>query len=252
MKVFFATLGFLTRLPAPSQEMLSPEEFKKGIVYYPIVGVITGILMALVYGICFVWAAPLPAAIMAVMAQACITGGFHLDGLSDSFDGLFSARDRDRMLEIMRDSRVGTFGVLSIFFVLLLKISVLFSLSYEEALIAILLYPAAGKAVTPILMHSRYARETQGLGSIYLSEAYTGRMVFAMVLGFLMILIGYFILGNPMAGLIATLCACTIAAFFRRYCQKVLGGMTGDTLGCGAELCEVIFLLAILIARRLL
>lgn len=247
MKLFFATLGFLTRLPVPATKEVMPEEkFRQGILFYPLIGLITGFLMALIFFLLDSQDTKMPAAIAAVAVQAVVTGGFHLDGLSDSLDGLFSSRKREQMLEIMRDSRIGAFGVLGLLFDILLKISVFYSLPKGEGILAVLLMPVAGKTITPLLMHSAYARSSNGLGSIYLSKKYTPAMIAAIALGIIIITAGY-----RFMAIIPIITAAAVAILFRRYCQKVLGGMTGDTLGCGTELCEVAFLLAILYSRRL-
>ena len=141
-------------------------------------------------------------------------------------------------VEIMKDSRIGTNGALALLFDIVLKIVFLIELSKSDAYLAVLLAPVAGKMATPILIKSNYAREQKGLGSLYLSQKYTKYMIVAVLIG--IALIGGFL---QIKSILPILSVLLFAFLFREYCQHKIGGMTGDTLGAGYELSEIIFLL---------
>ncbi len=247
MKLFILTLRFLTRIPLPYQgeEVLSNEEFAKGVVFYPFIGLIVGLLCGAVYFLFSHVGFSMAGAVAAVFFQVIITGAFHLDGLSDTCDGIFSSRNKERILEIMRDSRVGTNGVAAIVFDILWKITWITSLHGSFVYDAVIFMPVAGKTITPILMHSTYAREGDGLGSIYLKDKYSITMLIAMGSG-----IGMVFMWMGIIGVIALLPAFFSAILVRWYCNVKIGGMTGDTLGAGCEIGEVIFLMSMVFLER--
>lgn len=249
MKLFFATLGFLTRFPIFFQDdtILSDKAFAKGILFYPLIGMLVGLTCAGVAFIPYFLKLPLLAAIFAVLTEICVTGAFHLDGLSDTCDGLFSSRDKERMLEIMHDSRAGTNGVAAIVFDVLLKTICLSYLPSAIMLPAVILMPVAGKTITPVLMHSQYARKKSGLGSIYLSPTYTFPMILAMLFGVMLIALW---LKN--LAWIPIIFIFLSAILFRSYCYKKIDGMTGDTLGAGCEIAEIVFLITVLLQSKVL
>ena len=109
MTPFFIALQFLTRLKIVNQTEWSVEDFGKSVVAFPYVGLIIGLILALLYGILSPFIPLVPLMLILVIAEFLITGGLHADGLMDTSDGLFSGRERDRKLEIMKDSRYRIF-----------------------------------------------------------------------------------------------------------------------------------------------
>ena len=122
-KLFWAMLSFITRLPVPRRwsQGLDFEHYSRGIITFPLIGLLLGAISGLVFMVLQAWCGAPLAALFSVLVLVLMTGGFHLDGLADTCDGVFSARSRDRMLEIMRDSRLGTHGGLALIFVVLAK-----------------------------------------------------------------------------------------------------------------------------------
>ena len=123
IKSFFAALSFISRLPVPARlsQGLEIEQYQRSIITFPLVGLLLGAIAGAVVMLLQPWCGGPLAALLGVLALALLTGGFHLDGLADTCDGIFSARRRERMLEIMRDSRLGTHGGLALIFVLVAK-----------------------------------------------------------------------------------------------------------------------------------
>ncbi len=249
MQLFILTLRFLTRIPVPfnNDTILSNEEFAKGIIYYPIIGLIVGIINFLVFMFFSLSGSILVASVFAVLSGIIVTGGFHIDGLADTCDGLYSSRKKERILEIMRDSRVGTNGAIAIVFDILIRVSVIYSLGFDKGIFAIILAPVVGKMATPLLFNSKYARTGEGLGNIYLREKYDIRSVLTMFLG--MVIIGVLLLKYSVLPIIICM---VFAVLYRKHCEKIIGGMTGDTLGAGSELTEIVFMLVYIMEMNLL
>ncbi|EGT0649493.1 adenosylcobinamide-GDP ribazoletransferase [Citrobacter braakii] len=245
-KLFWAMLSFISRLPVPARwsQGLDFEHYSRGIVMFPLIGVVLGGLTGLVFMALQPWCGVPLAALFAVLTLALLTGGFHLDGLADTCDGIFSARRRERMLEIMRDSRLGTHGGLALIFVLLAKVLVVSELALRGTpmLAALAAACVAGRGTAVLLMYRhRYARE-EGLGNVFIGKV-TGRQT-CVTLGFATILAAVLLPGmRGVAALVVTIVAIFILG---QLLKRTLGGQTGDTLGAAIELGELIFLLALL------
>ncbi|MBW9353674.1 adenosylcobinamide-GDP ribazoletransferase [Citrobacter sp. EC_71] len=245
-KLFWAMLSFISRLPVPARwsQGLDFEHYSRGIVMFPLIGVVLGGLTGLVFMALQPWCGIPLAALFAVLTLALLTGGFHLDGLADTCDGIFSARRRERMLEIMRDSRLGTHGGLALIFVLLAKVLVVSELALRDTpmLAALAAACVAGRGTAVLLMYRhRYARE-EGLGNVFIGKI-TGRQT-AVTLGLAAILAAVLLPGmRGVAALVVTMVAIFILG---QLLKRTLGGQTGDTLGAAIELGELIFLLALL------
>lgn len=245
-KLFWAMLSFITRLPVPHRwsQGLEFEHYSRGIVTFPLIGLLLGVLTGLVFTLFQTWGGVPLAALFSVLALALMTGGFHLDGLADTCDGIFSARSRERMLEIMRDSRLGTHGGLALIFVLLAKVLVISELALRGTpmLAALGAACAVGRGMAVLLMYRhRYARE-EGLGNVFIGRV-TGTQT-CVTLGLAAILAAVLLPGmHGVAALVVTGVAIFILG---QLLKRTLGGQTGDTLGAAIELGELIFLLALL------
>lgn len=245
-KLFWAMLSFISRLPVPARwsQGLEFEQYSRGIVMFPLIGVVLGGMTGLVFMALQPWCGIPLAALFAVLTLALLTGGFHLDGLADTCDGVFSARRRERMLEIMRDSRLGTHGGLALIFVLLAKVLVVSELALRGTPMLAVLAAAcvAGRGTAVLLMYRhRYARE-EGLGNVFIGKV-TGRQT-CVTLGLAAILAAVLLPGmRGVAALVVTMVAIFILG---QLLKRTLGGQTGDTLGAAIELGELIFLLALL------
>ena len=229
IKSFFAALSFISRLPVPARlsQGLEIEQYQRSIVTFPLVGLLLGAIAGAVVMLLQPWCGGPLAALLGVLALALLTGGFHLDGLADTCDGIFSARRRERMLEIMRDSRLGTHGGLALIFVLMAKVLVV----SEVAL----------RGTSVLLMYrQRYARE-EGLGNLFIGKITLRQTLITMgiALALATVLLG-------VNGLRAALITLVLVWALGQALKRTLGGQTGDTLGAAIELGEVIFLLALL------
>ncbi|WP_145584768.1 adenosylcobinamide-GDP ribazoletransferase [Yersinia intermedia] len=246
LRLFLATLQFMTRIPVPERwtQGLSMDQYERGIIGFPLIGLIVGIIGALVFTLLAPWCGIPLAALGYVLALALVTGAFHLDGLADTCDGVFSARKREQMLEIMRDSRLGTNGGLALIFIVVAKVLVVSELALRDVPMLAMLMAAsvAGRTVIVLLMYrQRYARTGNGLGNIYIGKV-TGRQTAVTLVGgaILTLLLGK---GTALLALVITMAVVLLLA---TYLRSRLGGQTGDTLGAAAEIGELVFLLALL------
>ncbi len=247
MKGFFAAIKFLTILPVPRGLGGDEKTLARSVPYFPLVGLLIGLIAAAFdYTIC--QALPLmPASTLTVIILICLTGGLHMDGLADTADGFFSARPRDKMMDIMRDSRIGVMGVLTVMFVVLLKITLLVNISGTTRWSLILIMPLAGRAAIIALMAALpYARPEGGLATLF-----TGSRSWLHVLWAWGVL---FAVAGGLAqwiGLAATILALIISVAFVLYNRSKIGGYTGDTLGAVCELAETAPLLAAVVFYHL-
>ncbi|CNG26756.1 adenosylcobinamide-GDP ribazoletransferase [Yersinia enterocolitica] len=246
LRLFLATLQFMTRIPVPERwtQGLALDNYERGIIGFPFIGLIVGVIGGVVFTLLAPWCGVPLAALGYVLALALVTGAFHLDGLADTCDGVFSARKREQMLEIMRDSRLGTNGGLALIFIVVAKVLVVSELALRDAPMLLMLTAAsvAGRTVIVLLMYrQRYAREGNGLGNIYIGKV-TGKQTLVTLAGGAILTL---LLGQS-AALLALVISMVVVALLAIYLRRRLGGQTGDTLGAAAEVGELIFLLALL------
>ena len=238
---FLAAAQFLT--VAPIRAGFDLPDLGRSVPYFPAVGLLIGALLAALdryfAGLMF---PPLVAAVVTVIAMAAVSGGLHLDGAADTADGFFSSRPRERILEIMRDSRIGTMGALALISLLALKVSALASLPYHERWRALLLAPLAGRCMLVAAMaRAPYARSDGGLASVYLEHRRPWYLPYAAGL---MALAGFVLFGWK--GIACAGACVAVTAVFNAYACRKIGGVTGDTLGAVCELVETTTLLAAL------
>jgi adenosylcobinamide-GDP ribazoletransferase len=218
---------------------------KLGSAYFPLVGLLLALLLYLLQRVCEWLCFPtLALAALLVVALVILTGGLHLDGLMDSCDGLLGGRTTERRLEIMRDSRVGSFGVLGGICVLLLKFALLASINSRLLTLALfIILPCTRWAMVLALRLFPSARPT-GLGATFRRSVTTPRLVFAGTVSLLAALLA----GHLVGGLL-WLVAMLVAALLGLWITRLIGGLTGDSYGAIAEITEVV-LLVLLVAMR--
>lgn len=179
---------------------------------------------------------PFVAAVITTFILLSVSGALHLDGLADCADGFFSSRERGRILEIMRDSRIGVMGVIAVVMIILLKVSVLSGLARDDAVRAAVLMPVAGRAALVMMISLLpYVRKEGGLGSPFYAVRAGWPLLLTLVLLFVS---GFAVMG--MWGLVAGLVVMVVVFLFSRLCHRKIGGATGDTLGASCELVETV------------
>lgn len=238
-KRFILMIQFLTTLPIRVNLNVTAEDFGKGLVFAPVVGLLIGGILA---GSWYVIRMMFPiqvTAVLIIILYILLTGGLHLDGLGDTFDGLFSNRSRERILEIMRDSRVGTNAVLALIAVLLINTSLIASFNMYEIFKIIILMPVAGRIGSLVGSGvSNYARSGEGLGKSFIDYCGLREILSGMLLYF-----AVFYLVAGVRGLIFSLIPPISAYVLIKLFSRKIGGATGDLLGAVCELNQTIFLL---------
>lgn len=237
--VFLAMLQFLTRIPIRINITYSQEEFGKGLVYAPVIGlIIGGILFALYYIFQFLFP-PMVSSVLIIVGYIMITGGLHLDGLGDTCDALFSHRSKERMLEIMRDSRIGTNALLGVTSILFLNVAILQAFQPQNIVVFLLLMPVAGRigSLVSAGLHP-YARKEQGLGKSFVDACGKKEIAIGIVLT---IPIFYCLLG--LHGIWMVFIPVVTGALISAWFAKKIDGVTGDVLGAVCEINQTAFLL---------
>jgi len=240
MRVFILTLQFLTRIPININIEAKKEDFAKGIIFFPVIGLFIGAFNMIFYvGAKYVATGLFPI-ICAILANCIITGALHIDGLADTCDGIFSARSKERMLEIMKDSRIGTNGAIAILFDFLFRISILQSFNVKAILIPLLLSPVIAKTLVALFIgFSADARTGGGMGSLFMEKSSRYRASGAFALG--LAIVGAI---SGMSGILSLMICAVIMFIYKNYIYEKIGGMTGDTLGAANEVMEVVFLIS--------
>ena len=241
---FSASIHFLTRLPLPRHEAAGAAGAMAQAVWaFPFAGFVVGLVGALAYLVAdrlvlFSW----PAAALTVAATVFVTGALHEDGLADTADGFGGGDTRERKLEIMRDSRIGTFGVCALIISLLVRTDAIASLT-EPVLVASALIAAhvGARAVLPFVMFLLPAARSDGLAFTAGVPSGVG-VAIAAALGFLALL---FCLGLGHA-LVALVVLAIVVALMSWLAMRQIGGQTGDVLGAVEQVSEVVILLVAL------
>jgi adenosylcobinamide-GDP ribazoletransferase len=235
MKPLLVAIQFLTIFPVSSHYQAGEKELRQSVICFPIVGLILGgVLAVLDYGVCRLFP-PLPASVAIVILMLAVSGCFHMDGLADTADGFLSSRPRDRILEIMRDSRVGPMGVIAIVCVLALKISALASVPGSLHWRVVLLMPLAGRCTLVLGMKAvPYARAQGGLVSVFGRPGWPSLITAISILS----AAAWLALGIPGLAIAGVVLLMTI--LFSFWCRRKIGGFTGDTLGAACEIAEIL------------
>ena len=189
IKRFLLTLGFMTRIPVNVDlGEVKDEDMHKGFLYYPVVGLILGLCDMAVFLLVSLILPEVFGILFAMLANLCLTGAFHLDGLSDTADGIYSARTRERMLEIMKDSRIGTNGAVAMCFDLALKFAGIY---YSDIRwLMILLMPIAGKMVQGAIVYKAIYPREKGIG-IYVGTVSLGTVIGTVILGLIAMVLAF-------------------------------------------------------------
>jgi len=236
MRLFFIALQFLTRLPVPFIGEASGLDLARSTVCYPLVGaLIGGLLVGVDWLVQWIWPVEVASAAV-IVAGILITGGLHLDGLMDTCDGVWGLHSRERRLEIMRDSRVGAFGVLGAVCALLLKFSFLLALTGDARWRALLLMPILSRwTMVFAVAWFPYARPEGGLGQAFADHTRPIHWLLAS----LPALLAAFLLVPPAPASLVLLGLWLAGALASLFLHIRLGGLTGDTYGAINEIGEL-------------
>lgn len=247
LRLFFIAVQFFTRLPIPRWVGFEQEWLHHASRYFPLVGIVVGAIGAGVYAAA---ALLLPAPVAAVLSTAATiyaTGAFHEDGFADTCDGLGGGMTRERVLEIMKDSRVGAYGAIGVVCMLGAKCSALAMLPPAGAIGALLLaHPLSRLAATSLIWRMEYARaegKAKPLAERMTTAEFGIASMTVAIAALLLLASGTLELRAVLAALLAAGAATWWLA--RKFAQRI-GGYTGDCLGAVQQLAEALIYLAVL------
>ena len=237
---FRLALSFLTTLPAGSFSSEVPEEtLGRTQAWFPLVGLLLGLILFL--STCFfkLFFAPTICAALILTIHFFLSGGFHLDGVADTADGLMSGQpEREKIFSIMKDSYLGSMGATALVLLLLLKYSAL-TVIIGKAPLALIIFPALGRyAIVQLTFSSAYARAEGGLGAIFTNYCGQREWLTAVIIT---LVSGLFLAG--FAGLLSCFAITLYVVIIKYTAQRRLGGVTGDILGFACESGEALVLL---------
>lgn len=239
MRAFWLAVQFLTRLPTP-RVGIDAAARGMSVLFYPLVGLLIGALLALLHWPLATTDAGLEAALL-LFAWVLLTGGLHLDGLADSADAWVGSHgDRTRALAIMKDPYSGPAGVAAVVLVLLVKFAALSALLGESAWEALVVAPLFGRtALVALLLTTPYVRP-QGIGAEHAAHLPRAGAVSVLVA------VGVATVAFLEWDGLWLLAAVAAAIYGLRYLMlRRLGGTTGDTLGAGCEIVEAVALVTL-------
>ncbi|MGK5081471.1 adenosylcobinamide-GDP ribazoletransferase [Janthinobacterium sp. HLX7-2] len=246
-RLFFIALQFFTRLPIPRWVGFEPAWLQHASRYFPLVGVVVAAISGAVYLLAS-WLLPSAVAVLlAVAAGIYLTGAFHEDGFADMCDGFGGGLTRERVLEIMKDSRIGAYGAIGIVCLLAIKCMALATLPPAAVVAALCIaHPLSRLAAVSLIWAMDYARD-EGKAKPMAQEMTTGEFIIAAVCGLLPAIVsGVLGIVDWSALAFAIVAAVGAACWLGRKCQRRLQGYTGDCLGAVQQLAEVAIYLAIL------
>ncbi|MCX7796624.1 MAG: adenosylcobinamide-GDP ribazoletransferase [bacterium] len=236
MSEFIEALRFLTILPIKMP--FDESALKRSTKFFPLVGLFIGIISLLSFFIlsrCFSRDISI---FITIFIWEFISGGIHLDGFADTIDGLMSRKNREGILEVMRDSRIGTFGAIGIFFILGIKYLSLSNSNMPN--VSLLISPMVGRfLITLSIFLFPYARK-EGKGSIFSGTLSRGNLIFVFILTLAL----SFVIGK-IHGLIASFFTLLFGYLFALYLNWRIGGLTGDNYGAICEFTEAVALLVL-------
>jgi adenosylcobinamide-GDP ribazoletransferase len=233
-------LSLATILPCGPSTSVDDGEVARAGWTLPVAGLLVGLVGAAVYALAYaIGLTPGPAAMLALAGTVIVTGALHEDGLADTADGLGGGRTRERKLEIMRDSRIGTYGVCALVISLVLRWSTLAAIaSPRSILLALLLAHAAARAGLPLFMALVPAARTDGLSAGAGRPAGPNAAI-ALGLGAVALAFGF----GPGKAILAVILLALIGLMTAWIAVKQIGGQTGDILGAYEQLAETAILL---------
>lgn len=231
---FFSALSFLTVIPVPQRLSGGPENLGSSVIWFPAAGLVIGFFAYTLDSLFFSFFPPLLRSVFCMLFFISISKGLHLDGLADTADGFLSSRPKEKILEIMRDSRIGTMGAAAVTALMILKTASLFSIDGRFRTQAVILAPVAGRCSMAIIMaFFEYARKEGGLASVFY-ESMDRRK--GIISAFCLFFACFIFSGSY--GILISIFIILFILLWGLYSRKMIGGFTGDTLGAGCELSE--------------
>lgn len=248
--LFWSAVMFYTRIPTPKDVPYSQLHLNRSRKYFPLIGIIIGLILAGVYAISVLVLSPIISVLLAMCAAVLATGAFHEDGFADSCDGFGGGWSAEQVLTIMKDSRVGTYATVGLWFMLSIKAFTLLeitqSLSMNAFILSVVFANTVSRQISSIAIdHFEYVQD------IDLSKV---KPITENRLSMTETLVSYGICATTViamffvsfwGSIISLIIAATSAVAFLRYSKKRIGGYTGDVLGATQQISEILILLSL-------
>lgn len=253
VRIFFTALMFYTRIPCPKWVDHSAEYINKSTRYFPLIGWIVGAIASLfLFGGNYFFGASI-AIILSIIASILTTGAFHEDGFADMCDGFGGGWTKEQILNIMKDSRLGTYGAVGLFLILLLKffltlqIIELFGYDWITIILIVISSHSMSRFVASTFIVTHQYVQDADISKVkpIAKSLKTKDVLIGAIWGFLPLLYLAYILNNWF--LVLSIIPLFLAkAYLGRFFKKWIGGYTGDCLGATQQVTEILFLASIL------
>jgi len=240
-QAFWLAVGFLTRIPMLVRIDYSQRLMNQSSAYFPLVGLLLGIIYSLAYFGFTLMTSPLVSVIVVVILHLFITGAFHEDGLADSVDALGGGYTVEKRLEIMKDSRIGTYGTVALVMALMLKVALL--TEADLIWLALLVAPAISR-LTPLLLMATmtYVTDPDKSKSKPVADSFSrARLLTASA--FVLVLCAAMSFWQPFLVTGTLAAVLLVALLWGAYLRSQLGGYTGDALGASVVFSELVLLM---------
>lgn len=243
MRNFLRALSFLTILPVGKPPISEEKELAHSMAFFSLVGLVIGLLLALGYHL-FSYLLPKPIVLwFTIGLLAVLTRGLHLDGFADTLDGLGTGGAKEKILEVMRDSRIGALGVVGLILLIGAKYLALNQIIDSAIHYSLILMAVMGRnSMVLVCYRSPYARLGEGLGKPFTENLGAWEVTFSMLSAF-----GIAWLMTGIKGILIFLGISLFCLVYRFCFIKKLGGVTGDILGAANELTELLCLILLVI-----
>ena len=230
LRLVLVAMQFLTRIPVPAIPV-GGDDLRRATAAFPLVGLLVGSVVLAVRAATEPWLGPAAATVLAVGAGVAATGAFHEDGLADTVDGLWGGWSPDQRVEIMRDSRLGTYGAVALLGALALQVVLLAELELGVFAVAVLTGHTVGRLAVLGMIRALPAYRDQGSGAAVAEPV--------GVLGTIVALTTAAAVAAPLFGpwlVLPLTSGLLVAAWLRRVTRRRVGGLTGDVLGATQQL----------------
>lgn len=233
IKGLILSLQFFTRIPINMEIDFNKENLKYSVFFLPLVGIIIGGLGGLVYYLLAPYNLMI-ASFLTLIITIILTGGLHLDGLSDTFDGFFSNREKKETLEIMKDSRIGAFGVLSIVLIIIFKFVMILNITNLPLVLALSF--ANSRLVIAWIISTKKTSKTEGLGKIFKDSNPKKLTILSGIIYCVVLII------LDIRYIIPLFVNFLLGQYISYVSYKKIDGLTGDVYGCIIEIGELVSL----------
>lgn len=240
---FLTLISFFTRIPVGRKIEFNEDNFIKSLNLYTLMGVLIGFLLCVLYVVFNNIYISFIRGLIITIGYIIITGGIHLDGAADTSDGIFSGRTGDKIFEIMSDSHIGVFGVITLILIILSQFVLFSYLNFES----IFMMPVVGRASTIVsCWKKKYAKKSKGMGTAFIENINNKVVIINLLILFVFSMLSYY----RITIFTASFAAVSVSYFISTLIEDKIGGMTGDTCGFVTEISQIIFMILVLFLQR--